>query len=626
MLTDILTDMKKAVLIIVCAISYHVTDMAQASSPTPQPLTEPGRFAPLPRADNPFWRDSIPEAMRRSYIGYGEQYLGSEWTSLPVTLFAEFKTNGNRSRYEAACFNKRRKIAALAMAEIMEGRGRFTADIVNGIGSLCEETWWGIPAHYNRKFPVSGEQTVDLFNAETAGLMAWIRYMLKPQLETFAPGFCRNIDTEIIRRMLRPAAAKDYWWKKAGMNWNPWICSNWLTCILFCENDSGRMADGIGQIMKAMDAFVNSYPADGGCDEGAGYWDRAAASLFECIRLLHIATAGSTDRMTPKTREMMRYIYKMYIGNGYCVNFADCHGNRMQAQTDILLPMSLWLDDTDMKGLAAHIARENDLFGNPAALFDRSGNFPALGRELFMLRDIAAARGMEAREPRVRDVWLPDLQIMTARRGDLYVAVKGGTNGESHNHNDVGNFIVYTSGQPLVIDVGAGEYTAATFGKDRYSIWTMQSAYHNLPLINGTQQKDGNKYAARVVGRKPGTVTINIAGAYPEAAAVRTWQRTVRATDRYIELTEDYELNEYREPTRLVLITTALPTITKPGVIAIGSHRIEYNQGQAEPSVEDISGKMDSLLRSVWGGHLYRIMLTVKSAATRNRLKYRITK
>ena len=236
----------------VCLICCHTAGMAQTASDLPKAIVEPGRFTPLPKADDRFWHDSVPEAMRQSYIGYGEQFLGQPWTTLPLTSFAEFKTNGNRTRYEAVCFARRRQLAALVMAEIIEGKGRFTADIVNGLGSFCEETWWGIPAHYNKRFPVASDQTVDLFNAETAGLIAWTRYMLETQLEAFAPGFCRHIDDEITRRMLRPAVAKNYWWKKAGMNWNPWICSNWLTCVLICERDSTRRTEAVGQIVMAM--------------------------------------------------------------------------------------------------------------------------------------------------------------------------------------------------------------------------------------------------------------------------------------------------------------------------------------------------------------------------------------
>lgn len=612
--------MKKVLFIMLSAVMTATS----VSADRLDSLVQPGKFAPLPRVSSTFWRDSVPEAMRRSYIEYGEQYLGKPWVSMPATLFAEFKTNGNRTRYEAVNFEKRRQLAALAMAEVVEGKGRFTGDVVNGLCSLCEETWWGLPAHYGTKIPLVSDQNVDLFNAETAGMIAWIRYVLAPQLDAFSPDVCRRIDSEIIRRVLRPALAHDYWWKKAGMNWNPWICSNWLTCILVCENDREQQLAGVRQVMDAMDAFVNAYPADGGCDEGTGYWDRAAASLFECMRLLDIATGTNRELLTPKVRAMMDYIYKMYIGNGYCVNFADAHDNRMQAQPDIVLPIALYLDDPDMKGFAAHIARENHLYDNPAALYAVSGNFPAIGRELFMLRDIAAAGRLVAKEPQTRDVWLADLQIMTARRGDFYVAMKGGNNGESHNHNDVGNFIVYASGEPLIIDVGVGEYTSATFGNDRYSIWTMQSAFHNLPLINGTTQKEGKEYAARMVGRKAGSLSLDIAGAYPEQAAVKSWVRTVKAKDSAIEVTEDYVLDACNAPTQIMLLTTVNPVVDRAGRIAIGAHRVEYDARQLEASVEDISDKLDQLLQGVWGKQLYRIVLTVKSDGVKGRIAYRV--
>ena len=239
-----------------------------------------------PQADDSFWRDSIPTEMRQSYIAYGKQYLGKPWATLPWTVFAENKINGNRVNYERLCFDKRRQLAALVMAEIMENKGRFLNDIIDGIGSFCEETWWGIPAHYNKRIPLTGQQEVDLFNAETASLIAWTRYMLQKPFEQFSPDLCQRIDHEIEQRILVPALSKDYWWKKASMNWNPWICSNWLTCVLICEHDNTRKQQAIAQIEKATQAFIDAYPSDGGCDEGPGYWDRAAASMFEVTRLL----------------------------------------------------------------------------------------------------------------------------------------------------------------------------------------------------------------------------------------------------------------------------------------------------------------------------------------------------
>ncbi len=568
----------------------------------------------MPQAGHAFWRDSIPAAMRQSYISYGEQYLGRPWTVLPWTVFAENKINGNRVNYEAACFEKRRQLAALVMAEIMEGKGRFLNDVINGVGSFCEETWWGIPAHYNKRIPLSGQQEVDLFNAETASLIAWTRYMLQPQFDAFTPDLCQRIDSEIERRILRPALAKDYWWKKAGMNWNPWICSNWLTCVLISEKDASRKAEAISQIRRATEAFIDSYPADGGCDEGPGYWDRAAASMFEVLRLLKMAgaDAGTTlSPQNPKLRNMAAYAYKTYIGNTYCVNFADAHENKAVQQVNIVYPFGLYLDDTVQ------------VLEHPAALYDKSGNFPTLGRELFFLRHIHDFMAEQPREPQLREVWLADLQIMAARRGSLYLAMKGGTNGESHNHNDVGSFIVYADNEPLLIDPGVGEYTAKTFSKDRYAIWTMQSQFHNLPQINGADQKDGKEYAAKVVSHKDGQLTLDLAGAYPEEAAVKVWRRTVSAAKKAITVTEDYVLNDYRGPSKLMLMTTCPPQCSESAV-TLGNHRIDFDARQMEAAVENISDRLDPLLRQIWGKEMYRIVLTVKSTNTKNKIKYTI--
>jgi hypothetical protein len=575
----------------------------------------------LPQADDTFWRDSIPVEMQKSYIRYGEQYLDKPWTVLPWTVFAENKINGNRVNYETLCFEKRRQMAALVMAEIMEGQGRFLNNIIDGVGSFCEETWWGIPAHYSKTIPLAEQQEVDLFNAETASLIVWTRYMLEKQFEAFSPDLCQRIDREIERRILKPALEKDYWWKTAGMNWNPWICSNWLACVLICEKNETRKAEAIAQIRKATQTFIDAYPEDGGCDEGPGYWDRAAASMFEILRLFTVYGLQFTD--VNKIKNMAAYAYKTYIGNDYCVNFADAHENKAVQQVNIVYPFGLWLGDKTMREFGAYLGHQKGVLTNPAALYDKSGNFPTLGRELFFLRHIREFIAEQPHEPLLKDVWLPDLQIMSAHRGNLYVAMKGGTNGESHNHNDVGSFIVYSEGSPLFIDPGVGEYTAKTFGNNRYDIWTMQSQYHNLPQINGVDQKDGRQYAAKVISHKDGLLCLNIADAYPEEAAVKSWKRTVTAGNKAITITEDYELNEYRQPTRLMLMTTIKPEISD-GMVRLGSYSITYDKRQLSASVEDISDKPDPLLQHIWGKEMYRIVLTIIPTKRHNTIKYLI--
>ena len=578
----------------------------------------------LPQWGDTFWRDSIPETMRQNYIAFGKQYLKKEWSCLPVSVFAEYKKTGNRTHYERLMFEKRRQLAALVMAELMEGQQRFMPDIVNGLMSTLEETWWGLPAHYQTEVPRTEDQNVDLFNAETAALVAYTRYVLSDEIGRFSPLLNKRIDQEISRRMLQPAIKTNYWWKTAGMNWNPWICSNWAACVLFCEQDESRRAEAIGQIEKACEAFMAAYPTDGGCDEGPHYWDRAAASLFETLYLLHaISQHPSPIIHHSKFLAMESYIYKMYIGNGYAVNFADAHGNRAMLNINIGYPFGLITGDKTMCQYAAWVGQQEDVLHQAAQLYNKSGNWPSLGRELIFLKHIQAFLHESPQEPRLNDVWLPDLQIMTAH--DPFTAIKGGHNGENHNHNDAGSFIVYPDGKPLFVDPGVGEYTSKTFSGQRYDIWTMQSDYHNLPRINGYSQHDGKQYKARVVSHKPGMLTLDISGAYSAEAQIQRWLRTVKVQKgKQVEITEDFTLQNYLAPTQLMLITPIKPQLTKAGIITLDNHILTYNTKQLTPEVEDLTPLLDAVLQQMWGKHLYRIKMTLCSNNLKQSVRYTI--
>ena len=113
----------------------------------------------------------------------------------------------------------------------------------------------------------------------------------------------------------------------------------------------------------------------------------------------------------------------------------------------------------------------------------------------------------------------PSCGLFIARDERFVVAVKAGDNGDGHKHNDVGSVTVYKDGRPLLIDVGVETYTAKTFSPERYEIWTMQSAFHNLPSFAGVQQRAGEAFAASDVvvdlERAVASISMDIAGAYP---------------------------------------------------------------------------------------------------------------
>jgi len=600
-----------------------------------QIISQPGDIHPFPDASTSYWRDSIPLDMRQSYIAYGEKFLGKPWATLPATIFSEFRTNGNRENFEKLSFARCRQLAALVMAEIVEGKNRFLPDIINGLIATCEETWWGISAHYGKKVAMPEDHAVDLFAAETANLMVWTSYMLREQLDKFSPLICQRITKETERRILIPTLENNYWWKSAGMNWNPWICSNWLACVLLAETDRERQLDAMEAIFRCLDIFIDAYPEDGGCDEGPGYWDRAAASLSESLNLLHRVSDNIDVSASPKIAAMGSFLYKTYVGNGYYVNFADAL-NKTRPNINAVYPFGLYMKDQMMCRFAAFLAKEYDFFTQPAALFDKSGNYPALSREIMLLTQLPSLQKEQPRDALVYDSWFPDLEVITARskkdsNESFYIAAKGGHNDESHNHNDVGTFTLYAGGEPLLIDVGVGTYTAKTFSKDRYDIWTMQSGYHNLPCINGVDQQQGRSFTARKlthrITNKEMFFSLDIAAAYPEAAAVDRWQRSIRLQrGKEVRITEEYKLNAYKQPTEIRLMTAVEPIVSRPGTIElttkIGHFRIEYDKNALKPVIETVPVD-DRRITDIWET-VYRIRLQVLSSALNNRISYLI--
>ena len=151
----------------------------------------------------------------------------------------------------------------------------------------------------------------------------------------------------------------------------------------------------------------------------------------------------------------------------------------------------------------------------------------SLSRSLPAVLEANEIRAARQEDVLVRDAWYPEFGLMTAREkagstDGMYVAVLASNNGRSHSHNDTGNFVIYLDGQTAGDRRGRGGVHSQDFLRaDRYSIWTMQSAYHNLPTVGGVMQHDGVEYeatdrASTQTNDQRAIVSFDIAAAYPE--------------------------------------------------------------------------------------------------------------
>ncbi|MDR0698161.1 MAG: heparinase II/III-family protein [Tannerella sp.] len=598
------------------------------------------KWTPFPRLDDrQGWAKADTSAMN-AYLRYAENHLDYDWPTVPATLSLLIVRTGDRYEYQKISYKKRIVLANMILAELYENKGRFIDPIINGIWSICEESWWGSAAHLPKTKEYSGlmdvtQPYVDLYTGVTGGILAWADYFLGDKFDAVSPQIRKRIHHEVNYRILQPLMTRHHWWMskeptgEPPNNWNPWICSNWITCVLLLEKDEEQRAKMTARVLQVLDEFVNPYPDDGGCSEGPGYWVAACGALYDNIVLLDLASNNAFRYVfeNEKFRNMCSFVYRMQISEEYAVNFADA-GPRLGIAS--LLTYRIGKDVGD-KALMQYAAWYG---GSTNADYVR-GHY---ARDFFQLFIQDEFRKADKALLLPQDVWFPDLQVAIARdRGGsskgFFFAAKGGTNGESHNHNDIGSFIVYYDGLPLLIDVGPPKYTAMTFSSRRYEIWNLCSDYHNLPTVNGITQRAGLDFKAKDAAFKKGksstVFSLDIAGAYPKEAAINSWKRSIVLNRGKNVIIKDVIDLQKTDDIVQHLMTCYPAKVVKAGEISIdykdkdGSvvpFIVRYNAGQFDATVEKVKLETDSDegVRASWGDVIHRINLKAKMPKTKD--------
>jgi len=605
----------------------------------------PDNFHPFPQSPEG-WRQVIADTVIAALIRTGEEAARKEFKALSATLWLDFVRTGNRVDFEAESFVKRNQLMDLVLAESVEGKGRFSDAILNGIWSICEESFWGLPAHVGmqkagRGLPDVRDPVVDLFAAETASVLAWADYFAGAALRKISPLVHERIYVEVDRRIFRPIVAAKYEYMGYGNynakvnNWAPWIMSNYITAALLLEKDSNKRADAILLGMKYTDQYLNGLGDDGAGDEGPLYWFAAGGTVFDALNLLYDASGGRISIFNePFIRMMGAYVYKTHIAGRYFINIADAIPE-IDADGVMLYRYGKATGDATMQGFGSWAARHID-------------KKVGVGTERFFksrtLYNMVAARECAAFPealPASAPSWFPDIQLMICHLPNgLFVAAHGGNNGESHNHNDVGDFIIYADGEPMIIDVGAGTYTARTFSSDRYKLWFNTSPFHNLPTINDRQQGAGLSFMASDVRYRAdkGAVrlSMDLARAYDASAGVVSWVRDVYADLRggTIVVGDRYRMKADGNRVVQSLMTVCETDLSVPGKIACimpsgGKVSLDYDAAKWSVSKEVVvlSEPEDEKIRNSWHGRrLWRILLTNRDGTRDGKVEYRVHK
>ncbi len=570
-------------------------------------------------ADRAAWENVAPSD-KADLLAYADKWRAEPWPMLTAGMYASFIRTGSRTDCQTPYYARRRKLCSAVLHVCLTGEMDLLPDVEDGVWILCEETTWAISAHaYLSKehpFPDDQANVVDLFAAQTAMILSFTAQLLEGVLH---PDLIDRIRREVERRIFRPFMDYDgEWWmgftRTNLNNWTPWIISNVLMSANVWHWGGAAL---IERACGMLDRWLKCVPEDGGCDEGAGYWNMAGGAFLDCLMVLESMCAVDLWQ-DEKVRRMMAYPELAHLGNGWFANFADCDarpridGERLQYAGE-------------KTGNAALVRMGLEMRGTPS---NSLSDTPHLSRVLMRL--FSKPVQVEAVEGQSKDVYLPDLQVRIVESLDwcggtdgpkalhTTVAMKGGHNDESHNHNDVGSFLMAVNGQMQVVDAGNMIYTAKTFSDRRYELWNCRAAYHNVPMIAQYEQQAGLQYAARDVEKLPNGMALDMAAAYPAEAGVQTCRRKLLLDGSRLSVMDDIALDK-AQPVTWVFMLRDEPIIEAEDQCCHGRETnffVEWRDTEALTAAVEPIEITDSRMKHSYPGKLWRLTLTAAPAKT----------
>lgn len=400
---------------------------------------------------------------------YEECCLG-EIETIKFSVFRLFKEKGDRNAYQKVFFKRQHRLYAMAfMCLLYPENEEYLTLLQDTIWEICDLYVWALPAHIDN-IEINNNTELDLDATSMGMALSIIQVLLGSRLH---PLINSRINAELDRRIIKPFMQKRWHWEYRANNWTA-VCSGATGCV-FMLNRPELFELVRDRLNENMQDYLRSYKDDGVCVEGAGYWSYGFGYFMEYARMQKEFTDGRYDlTASEKVKNISTFFQKLFLDKDVIVNYGDCG-----AGTSVSVPGGF------MYGLKAlynevELPKEN-------LLSYQVHYFPFLLRAfidfdpLFTSKDITADA----------EYYMGDQGWFVKRCAKYGFAGRGGSNGESHNHNDVGSFILSIDNSQVLIDMGGRPYTRQYFEHPtRYTFVETSSRGHNVPIINGEYQKN----------------------------------------------------------------------------------------------------------------------------------------
>lgn len=497
----------------------------------------------------------VPEAVLKDALRNGNKYINNDWNMLTASMYAEAIGDRYREIYKM----RRVILARLALAEYVERKGRFLTDIINGIWCICDESTWILPDGSGKlRFE---RASLDADSAKTASLLATAVHIFRKELPSEVK---RRVYYESEQRVFAP------FFDAAEIETE--TAANVFTACMFIESDDEKRCAVTDKILTLCEIYLEEFANGKIREKNEGNLYNRTACLFDILEMLYNATdlkfsVFSDDRI----KLAADCIYKAHLGSdGFSEAETESDGARVYL-------FGKRMDYKKLRdfGASDYLKPDDKTLPNSINLFHK----------LYSVKhasEIAAyGDNFDAQECG----YIDGMEIFVKKTKDFSAAIKGG-------RDSAGNFMVYLENEPYVVDLEKS---------------------HNLPVINGFAQFAETSNA--VCEKTDNGLCIDMSRTYPKDAGVISWIRSVEAEEKYIIITDDYELSK-NEDIRLILLMKNKPILSGERIL-VGNASIVWD-GNMALRVELVKSKVYD--------YVYRLIFHVKDDELKGRIRIALKK
>lgn len=522
-----------------------------------------------------------------------KRYSETPITTPTFQAYASFDRVGERHQFDAKMYELRIRLNTLSLAVLLdvEGAKPLYEDILYQFLHLPTwslsahlldhslEDYWDYPVeHFDETGRVSGvgrtrKQTQDLCSTSAAFMLCEMAQLLEGKVEPCLLRWSRQEAYERVLGNFMSCGAYLYF-ESLPTNWSGVCMSSLGAAAIYLITEPRTLAPILMRVLEGLRVHETGYSDDGMCPEGFGYWQYGFEYYLMFADLLKRRTGGRID-ILGENEKMMKV-----AGFG-----ADCcFGHTLK------LPFG----DADWRGtideavrryvgcLGAKVPPQGDTKKSYLSSWEHG---PLQLRHLLWTQKPA-----DGAEVYPRSATYPESQCYmgcyNTKEDPICLLAKGGNNGESHNHNDVGTFVISRGDEMLAADTAGGDYCREYFREQRYTFFAARSMGHNFPIVDGVEQTGTVECAARSFDVTSegdvDTITLDLTGVLATDALTR--QLRVLKGDRktgHIVVEDTFDL------TRPVEIRDRVVSFDAPEVIGKGELRFGGENGMTLRFDED---------------------------------------